>query len=227
MLPAACGGAGFSVDAVLDAIRIVESAGKPWSIFDNTTRQSLDPVDRSDAEDTARLRLQLGHNLDLGAYQINSIQLRRRGLALEAVFDPAVQRTLAETIFGEFLARARLRYGDSALAWERAIGAYNAGRVDADNPAYVARVLALLGRSPFAPPAANGIDRSEFANGLGEASTDAVESLRAALGALAVAVAAALLAIHGGFLAVVRWVLLSGIVSIRSTRRAAFPTQPR
>ena len=144
----------FQLDDVLAAIERVESSGRPWTILDNATGQSLDLPSRAQAERIAADRLGLGHNLDLGLYQINSIQLRRPDAALATIFDPGVQVQLARTILLEFLAQARELYGDTDLAWERAIGAYNDGNVRADNLPYVGRVLRQLGRTPLQRPAA-------------------------------------------------------------------------
>lgn len=148
----------LDLDSVLAAIEQVESAGRPWVVFDNSVGESIDSPSRERAEGVAQSRLALGHNLDLGLYQINSIQLRRPEVRLATIFEPAVQADLARTILGEFLARARALYGDGELAWERAIGAYNAGHVDSDNAPYVARVLRAMGRIPLTRPAGAPID---------------------------------------------------------------------
>jgi type IV secretion system protein VirB1 len=152
----------LGVDGVLAAIQQVESAGRPWTIFDNSTGQSIALPSREVAEQTASARLQLGHNLDLGLYQINSIQLRRTDVALATIFDPDIQVQLARVILLEFLDRARALYGDSELAWERAIGAYNAGNVQTDNPPYVARVLRAMGRLPLMRPSASIVAAAGF-----------------------------------------------------------------
>jgi len=155
----------LQVDDVLAAIEQVESAGRPWTIFDNSSGQSIQLSSRAEAEQVAAIRLGQGHNLDLGLYQINTIQLRRQGVGLATIFDPGVQQQLARTILAEFLARARAIYGDTQLAWERAIGAYNAGNVAVDNEPYVARVMRAMRRAPltrasFAPlgPSRTGRD---------------------------------------------------------------------
>jgi hypothetical protein len=140
----------------------VESAGRPWVIRDNATGQAVELPDRRGAEAAAAVRLQLGHNLDLGLYQINSVHLRRPGVNLSTVFDPAVQQSLARTILAEFLQRARAIYGNTEFAWERAIGAYNDGQVESDNEPYVTRVLRVLGRVPLIRPSAAD-DRSLLA----------------------------------------------------------------
>jgi len=150
--PVLAGAADFAFEPVLAAIQQVESAGRPWVIRDNATGQSLDLASRGQAEATAAIRLELGHSLDLGLYQINSVHLRRPGVSLATVFDTAVQRDLARTILAEFLLRARSLYGDTQLAWERAIGAYNDGHVESENQPYVARVLRVLGRIPLTRP---------------------------------------------------------------------------
>lgn len=147
----------LDVDGVLAAIQQVESAGRPWTILDNSTGQSINLPSRAVAEQTASVRLQLGHNLDMGLYQINSIQLRRTDVALATIFDPDIQLQLARVILLEFLDRARALYGDSELAWERAIGAYNDGHVETDNPPYVARVLRAMGRLPLIRPSASTV----------------------------------------------------------------------
>jgi len=236
----AAAAAEFGLEAVLDAVRIVESGGHPWVVFDNTTGQSLESPDRGAAEALARQRLSQGHSLDLGEFQINSMQLRRPGLRIETVFEPAMQRGVAREILGEFLARARQRYGDTELAWRRAIGAYNCGRIDVDHPDYVARVLRHLGAValPAAPvvaaegarpagagPAFAAIGYGREAPAAAAASGDRAEEQSIAAGAAMLLIVSCVLVMLGGS-AAIRWAVVGGLVATRIVRGAAAGSNP-
>ncbi len=137
------------------AIRQRESAGHPWSIFDNTTHRSYRLGSRAEAEQLARELVARGHNLDLGLFQINwHWQSRRADLTLDNVFDPAVNESVARTILAEFHAAARALYSSAEDAIRMAVGAYNNGKVRVHNPAYVNSVFRLAGLPP--PYAATG-----------------------------------------------------------------------
>jgi type IV secretion system protein VirB1 len=195
LLPLAAGPAApaeLEFEPVLAAIERVESSGHPWSILDNTTGRSYALADRGAAEKYARYLIGLGHNLDLGLYQINTIQLRRPDVSIDTIFDPAAQQQLARSILGEFLTRARERFGDTDLAWERAIGAYNGGSILVENAPYVARVFGVLGlgagghaaggtATPPSMPDAGMADAGPEAAPIAEESVPAPEALLAVI----------------------------------------------
>jgi len=131
------------------AIRQKESAGHPWSIFDNTTHKSYRLASRTEAEQLARELVARGHNLDLGLFQLNwHWQGRRPTLTLDNVFDPAVNEAIARTVFAEFYAAARAIHASTDDAIRMAVGAYNNGKVRVHNPGYVNGVFRLAGLTP-------------------------------------------------------------------------------
>jgi type IV secretion system protein VirB1 len=133
-------------------IRARESAGYPWSIYDNTTAKSYRLPNRAAAEQLAKDLVARGHNLDLGLFQINwHWQQKRPSLTLDNVFDPAMNESVAETILGEFYVAARSVYSNAADAIRMAVGAYNNGKVRVHNPKYVNAVYQLAGQpQPYA-----------------------------------------------------------------------------
>lgn len=130
------------------AIKQVESRGHPWSIFDNTTRQSYRLNSRAEAEAKARELIRYGHNLDLGLMQLNCrYQCTREGVSLDNIFDPAVNVAIAKTVFLEFWDQARRVSTEFLSRVMAAVGAYNNGRVHLPNPGYLDKVWRVLGRS--------------------------------------------------------------------------------
>lgn len=137
------------LERYFQAIRQRESAGHPWSIFDNTAHRSYRLGSRAEAEKLARELVARGHNLDLGLYQLNwHWQGRRANLTLDNVFDPAVNESVARSVFAEFHAAARAVYASAEDAIRMAVGAYNNGKVRVHNPAYVNGVFRLAGLPP-------------------------------------------------------------------------------
>ena len=151
---------GFDIASVMNAILQVESGGKPYSIHDNSTRRSYQLSSKQEAEKLAEYLISLNHNIDMGLYQINSVHLSR-GWTVSGLFDAATNRRAAETVFGEWLARAKKLYGDTVLAWQRAIGGYNAGGsgLSNGNPTYTNKVLKAMGSPEVA------LDRGDYAQG--------------------------------------------------------------
>lgn len=129
------------------AIRMVESRNHPWSIFDNTTRQSYRLNSRKEAEDKAAELIKYGHNVDLGLMQLNCrYQCNRPGVGLANVFDPEVNVNTAKIIFLEFWEQARRISTDFKTRIIAAVGAYNNGRVGTPNVAYVTKVWQQMGK---------------------------------------------------------------------------------
>lgn len=153
---------GYDFASVMAAILKTESGGRPYAIFDNTTRKSYQLSSRAEAEKMASYLISLNHNIDMGLYQINSFHLSR-GWTVTSIFDTNFNRKAAETIFTEWLNAAKKLYGDTALAWERAIGAYNAGNfgLKKGNPVYVNKVLRAMGAPA---PAIDKPDETPTAN---------------------------------------------------------------
>lgn len=135
------------LEPFFQAIRTQESRGHPWSIFNNTTRQSFRLPSRAEAEQAARQMIDRGHNIDVGLYQLNwRYQGTRPGVTLDNVFDPSVNEAVARQVLLEFFNAARARFADLNDAIRMAVGAYNNGRVTIDNPRYVNAVYRLAGQ---------------------------------------------------------------------------------
>jgi len=141
----------ISIPLVLDAIRQVESGGNPYAIRDNSANRSYSPANLADAVAKAKELLALGHNLDLGAYQINSIHLTRPGVSVDTIFDRGVQSRVAGQIFDDFYGQSKVVNGDTDAAVWRAVGAYHIGTAGLyrDNVPYTSRVIAAAGLRPL------------------------------------------------------------------------------
>lgn len=137
---------GYDIATVMQGILSVESGGHQYSINDNATRRSYKFTSKSEAVRMAKYLLDLDHNIDMGPFQINSIQLKR-GWKVEDLFESGFSRNAAETVFTEWKNAAIKRYGDTVLAWQRAIGAYNSGGsgLRNGNPTYTGKVMRAMG----------------------------------------------------------------------------------
>jgi hypothetical protein len=146
------------LEPYFNAIRMVESRNHPWSIFDNTTRQSYRLNTRAEAEAKAAELVKYGHNVDLGLMQLNCrYQCKRPGVSLDNIFDPQVNVNTARIIFLEFWEQARRISTEFNARIMAAVGAYNNGRVGTPNTSYVQKVWQQLGK-PIAeiPDAGSG-----------------------------------------------------------------------
>jgi hypothetical protein len=138
------------------AILQKESAGRPWSIYDNTERRSYSFASRAAAEQRAGELLAMRHNIDVGLYQLNfKYQGTRPGVSLTNIFDPAVNEAVARLVLVEFYQAAQALYARAEDAVRMAVGAYNNGRVRVHNPTYVNAVYRIAGLTP--PYASEGI----------------------------------------------------------------------
>jgi type IV secretion system protein VirB1 len=127
--------------STMAAIVQVESGGNPLAIDDNTTRRSYYPHDRATAERLARRLLDVGHLLDLGIAQIDSMNFAGFGVTAHTIFDPCINLNVGARILSGDYAFAARRYGDGQVALRHAIGMYNTGRLNA-GARYIARVVA-------------------------------------------------------------------------------------
>ena len=146
----ALAGTTISIDAVMSAIKQAESGGRPFAILDNATGKSYFLADGAAAVAKAKSLLDLGHNIDMGLMQINSIHLKRPGVTADNVFSVAIQDSMSRAIFNEFYALSKAQNGDNDLAVWRAVGAYNMGArgIRVDNVSYTNKVQAGMGLSP-------------------------------------------------------------------------------
>ena len=104
---------------------------------------------------TARALIRQGRSVDLGLGQINSANLNRLGLSIEAAFDPCRNLTAAAQILSEGYAKARPRHADDQAALRAALSLYNTGHETRGlKNGYVAKVLAAAPSAPARPAAA-------------------------------------------------------------------------
>jgi type IV secretion system protein VirB1 len=137
-----------------------ESRLDPLALYDNTTGRSHAPPSVPEAVDLARSLLSAGHSLDLGLMQINSQNLERTGLSLEAAFDPGASIAAGAAILTAAYRRCQPgRDGPAALRCMASV--YNTGREQAGLlNGYVARVWSAAERVvpairqaiPYSPP---------------------------------------------------------------------------
>ena len=89
---------------------------------------------------------------DLGLGQINSANLSRLGLSIEAAFDPCRNLTAAAQILSEGYAKARPRHADDQAALRAALSLYNTGdETRGLRNGYVAKVLGPAPSVPVRP----------------------------------------------------------------------------
>ena len=139
----------------MDAIVKTESNNRPWAVLNNTYfRQGLKTglggffPSRTAAEEYASKHIGMGHDLDLGKYQLNwKYQKNRPGVTLANIFDPYVQEQIGKAVLSEFYQKAKRTYGPGELAQRRAVSAYNNGNIFADNVPYLTKINKVLGKS--------------------------------------------------------------------------------
>lgn len=131
------------------AIVRVESQGNPLAIHDNTTGRSYRPASRAHAQALLGALLRLGHSVDAGLMQINSVNFPRYRLTPQAVFDPCVNVNVGGQILrGAWTRATRTGFAGQTALWH-AVQAYNSGNLRGA-PGYANKVWAAAGhrRSP-------------------------------------------------------------------------------
>jgi len=112
--------------STLASIARTESGFEPLSINDNTTGTRGVPATRDIAIQIASKLLEAGHSVDIGVMQINSANLARLGLTLEAAFDPCKSVAAgAAVLAGGYAGGATHEGRQSAL--RVALSRYNTG----------------------------------------------------------------------------------------------------
>lgn len=110
------------------AIVRVESGFKPLAINVNGgNRLERQPENKAEAVATARWLIDNGYSIDLGVAQVNSKNIARKGLTVEAAFDPCANLGAAASILEEFYVAARRQFPDEQAALRAAVSAYNTG----------------------------------------------------------------------------------------------------
>lgn len=133
--------------ALMGGIVQVESAGSPWAIFRQDTRESLHPASEAEAVATARRLVGQGVRIDGGLAQIDSAKWAALKLTVETVFMPCSNLAAAEELL---LDAYRQDVGDLDAALSR----FGAGDPAAGvKSGYVAAVRAAAGRETGAAAA--------------------------------------------------------------------------
>lgn len=110
------------------AIVRVESGFRPLAINVNGGNTlERQPANKAEAVATARWLIDNGYSIDLGVGQVNSKNLARKGLTVEAAFDPCANLGAAASILEEFYLLARKQFPDEQTALRAAVSAYNTG----------------------------------------------------------------------------------------------------
>jgi len=130
----------------------VESGLDPLAIGVNGQHpRQLHPGTRVEAATTARRLLEEGRNVDLGLAQINSANLARLSLSVQAAFDPCANLAGAARLLRSAYSLTSRRGSGPGRAVLEALSIYNTGRPDRGfRNGYVAKVSAAAGLA--APP---------------------------------------------------------------------------
>jgi hypothetical protein len=131
-----------NVAGAVSGIMGVESDGNPYCIFDNTTGKSYYFSGMNEYLTTGRQLLAAGHDIDMGAMQINSAN----GVSLQQ----AANREFAIRWAANYL----LNLYEQTGGWYAAIRAYNGGPGGVNSPqtyAYLTRVLRRLEHTELSP----------------------------------------------------------------------------
>jgi len=131
----------------MTAIVRVESGGNTLAIHDNTLGRAFFPSSTAEAIAWGNQLSAMGHSLDFGLSQVNSVNLPRLGLNVEHIFDPCTNLAAGSTILAEDYRSAAHEFGAGQYALRRALGAYNTGSLFAGQD-YVNEILAAAGLGP-------------------------------------------------------------------------------
>lgn len=123
------------------AIAAHESALRPNIMANNNTKERAEGATPAEAAEKASAWIALGHSVDMGLMQINSLNLPRLGLTVADVFVPCINVQAGARILGDAYREAGVREGDKAAALRMALSAYNTGNFSAGiSNGYVAAV---------------------------------------------------------------------------------------
>jgi type IV secretion system protein VirB1 len=99
-----------------------ESGGRPWVIYNNTTKKSAAFDSKGTAVAAAVAAIDHGDSIDMGLAQINSRNLPELGLSVDQVFDPCINIAAGAAILAAGFQRTGSLSG--------ALSTYNTGRPD-------------------------------------------------------------------------------------------------
>lgn len=115
--------------AVVEQIIAVESNKQIYAINVNSeTPIKLDqPENLKDAVALAEKYISEGYSVDMGYMQVNSQHLAKYDVSVGKIFDPCQNIYIGSDIFMRGFAATKAFYGDTPLALETALSAYNTG----------------------------------------------------------------------------------------------------
>ena len=112
----------------LSALLRHESNLNPYAIGINRGASlPRQPASKSEAIATAEWLQKNGVNFDSGLGQINSNNIVRLGIPLDALFDPCTNLAATEAVLSDCYTRALAKYGKNQSALHAALSCYNTG----------------------------------------------------------------------------------------------------
>jgi type IV secretion system protein VirB1 len=158
---------GNGVDAaVVTAIVAAESGGNPWAINVNVRDGQVQPLlvparSRDEAAAQAQWLVEGGYSIDVGLMQVNSANVARLGVSLDAAFDVCTNLDLGTTVFNEFadgVQRYRADFASPSARLMATLSAYNTGSYwKGFANGYVYRVMRFLDAPSLPADVAAGI----------------------------------------------------------------------
>ena len=149
-----------------------ESRLAPWSLNDNSARQSLIFRTREEAEIEGVRRVAKGHSVDFGLMQVNSMNFGWLGVTPSTVLDPCTNITAGASVLKHAWTQAVATMGEGPDALRATLSLYNTGdtragiargyvgQVESVAPVYVVPPLSRLGVPNAASPAKSVTPRS-------------------------------------------------------------------
>ena len=137
----------------------VESAGDPWAVNVNGVAGEVQPTADGDSTDAVvahvEASLKAGRSVDIGLMQVNGQHLGAAELSASQAFDPCTNIALGSEIFLRGYRPALAFHGDTALARQAALSAYNTGTFHRGFAnGYVGRYASGSKAAPSASPSA-------------------------------------------------------------------------
>ena len=112
-------------------IAVAESAQNPIAInvnkLDGKIFRFSAPKTKEETVQVAITAMALGHSVDLGLMQINSMHLQRFGLSLHDLLNPCVNIKVGGEIIKEYYLQAVKKFGPGQQALLAALSGYNTG----------------------------------------------------------------------------------------------------
>lgn len=131
--------------AVIRQIIQVESAGNPLAInINSNTPFDLSSInDIKSAAKLAEKYIQEGYTVDIGYMQVNSTHLETFGFSVTDILEPCANIAIGSQIFMKAYGATKAFYGETDLALQSALSAYNTGTFHRGfNNGYVTRYAA-------------------------------------------------------------------------------------